>query len=71
MTEWKSPEIEDVYTPEEILAIHRLLGWTTYIASSAHCERMTGAHQKACDARYLEYVKDLPEPRSRTSPRPA
>lgn len=59
MSELRATEIEDVYTPDEIQAIHRRPGWTNYIASSAHCERLAEASRKACDARYLEYIKEL------------
>lgn len=38
--------VEEVYTPEERLQIHRLYGWTNYIWSSAHARRMQSEHDQ-------------------------
>jgi hypothetical protein len=51
--------VADVYTPDEMLAIHRARGWTDYIWSSAHARRMQAAQAKLDDAAYAAHVKAL------------
>lgn len=52
-------DVSEVYTPEEMLIIHRTRGWTDYIWSSAHARRMQAAQAKIDDAAYAAHVKAL------------